>query len=152
MRTFKPRRLFELETFDMTPVIDVVFLLIIFFMLVAQFIVAEQYEVNVPDQIKTAQEQSEVEAKKPLTITVLLGGDEAVTCAVGTDKLTGVKGSDIEKLVTSTINEYLSSQEPVDKTVRLRCDRAVPFGEVKYILAGISGSRAQSLDWAVLSE
>ena len=39
----------------MTPIIDVVFLLIIFFMLVAQFIVAEQYKVSVPDQIKTAQ-------------------------------------------------------------------------------------------------
>ena len=50
MRTFKYKRLFEAETFDMTPIIDVVFLLIIFFMLVAQFIVAEQYNVSVPTQ------------------------------------------------------------------------------------------------------
>ncbi len=50
MQTFRYKRLFEAETFDMTPIIDVVFLLIIFFMLVAQFIVAEQYKVSVPLQ------------------------------------------------------------------------------------------------------
>ena len=38
----------EDEAFDMTPVIDVVFLLIIFFMLVCQFIVAERFRVQVP--------------------------------------------------------------------------------------------------------
>ncbi|MHC5179864.1 MAG: ExbD/TolR family protein, partial [Planctomycetota bacterium] len=54
MRAFKYKRLFETETFDMTPIIDVVFLLIIFFMLVAQFIAAEQYQVEVPDAIKSA--------------------------------------------------------------------------------------------------
>ena len=49
------RRTFDAESFDMTPIIDVVFLLIIFFMLVCQFIAAEQFQVEVPDQISSAQ-------------------------------------------------------------------------------------------------
>jgi biopolymer transport protein ExbD len=47
-----------------------VFLLIIFFMLVCQFIAAEQFAVVVPDQIQTAQSQTQQTA--PLTVTVLI--------------------------------------------------------------------------------
>lgn len=151
MRPFKYKRLFEAETFDMTPIIDVVFLLIIFFMLVAQFIVAEQYKVSVPDAIKTAHAR-DAEEEPPLTITVMPDRQQGITCAVGAEKLAAVKGKDMKMLITSSINDYLAKNEQVDKTVRLRCDRAVSFGQVKYILSGISQSRAENLDWAVLSE
>jgi biopolymer transport protein ExbD len=152
MRIFKPKRLFEAETFDMTPIIDVVFLLIIFFMLVAQFIVADHYNVGVPDQIETAQDQPETKEKNPLTITVLPRDEQGITCAIGSEKLAAVQGKDMGRLITSAINEYLKTHKPKDKTVRLRCDRAVPFGQVKYILSGISRSQAENLDWAVLSK
>lgn len=151
MRTFKYKRLFETETFDMTPIIDVVFLLIIFFMLVAQFIVAEQYKVSVPDEIQTAH-ALEAEQNHPLTITVLPDPDKGITCAFGTEKITSVSGTDMKLLIASSINEYLTKNTSAEKTVRLRCDRAVPFGQVKYILAGISQSQAENLDWAVLGE
>jgi len=150
MRPFKYKGLFEAETFDMTPIIDVVFLLIIFFMLVAQFIVAEQYQVDVPDAIQTARTQ-ETEETHPLTITVMPDAERGVVCAVGTEKLAAVQGADMKSLITSVINDYLAEHESADKTVRLRCDRSVPFGKVKYILAGISESHAENLDWAVLS-
>ena len=152
MRTLKYKPLFEAETFDMTPIIDVVFLLIIFFMLVAQFIVAEQYKVSVPDEIKTAQAPSETEEKRPLTITVLPDQQEGITCAIGGEKLASVGGKDLKSLITSVIDDYLSEHKQADKTVRLRCDQSVPFGQVKYILSGISQSRAEKLDWAVLSD
>ena len=151
MRTFRYRRLFETETFDMTPIIDVVFLLIIFFMLVAQFIVAEQYKVSVPDEIQTAQ-AAEAEKDRPLTITVMPDAQQKVTCVVGSEKLAAVSGKDMKSLITASINDYLAKTQSVDKTVRLRCDRSVPFGQVKYILSGISQSRAENLDWAVLAE
>jgi biopolymer transport protein ExbD len=151
MRTFRYKPLFEAETFDMTPIIDVVFLLIIFFMLVAQFIVAEQYKVSVPDAIKTARAQ-EAEKDRPLTITVMADPQQGMTCAVGAEKLAAVDGKDLKMLITAAINDYLAKNTSADKTVRLRCDRAVPFGQVKYILAGISQSRAENLDWAVWAE
>lgn len=135
----------------MTPIIDVVFLLIIFFMLVAQFIVAEQYKVSVPDAIKTARAQ-DAEEDRPLTITVMNDPQQGMICAVGAEKLAVVGGKDMKSLITASINDYLANNTSVDKTVRLRCDRSVPFGQVKYILAGISQSRAENLDWAVLAE
>ena len=151
MRTLKYKPLFEAETFDMTPIIDVVFLLIIFFMLVAQFIVAEQYKVSVPDAIKTAQTPSETEEKRHLTITVM-PDEQGIVCAVGGEKLASVGGNDMKALITSVINDYLTEHKQANKTVRLRCDRSVPFGEVKYILSGISQSHAENLDWAVIAE
>ncbi|MEN8128380.1 MAG: biopolymer transporter ExbD [Planctomycetota bacterium] len=152
MRPFKYKPLFEAETFDMTPIIDVVFLLIIFFMLVAQFIAAEQFKVSVPDEIKTAQNQPETKEKQSLTITVLPDDEQGVVCAVGSEKMAPVGGKDMKLLITSVINDYLAEHKPADKTVRLRCDRSISFGHVKYILAGISQSRAENLDWAVLSD
>ena len=148
---YKYKPMFEAETFDMTPIIDVVFLLIIFFMLVAQFIVAEQYKVSVPDAIKTARAQ-DAEKDRPLTITVMADPLQGITCAVGAEKLAAVVGKDMKSLIASSINDYLAKNKQAEKTVRLRCDRAVPFGQVKYILAGISQSRAENLDWAVLSD
>lgn len=150
MREIKYKRLFETESFDMTPIIDVVFLLIIFFMLVAQFIVAEQYKVSVPEQITTSHTQEPVK-DRPLTITVMLT-DQEVICAVGSEKLASVQDKDMKSLITSTINEYLVADKSADKTVRLRCDKEVPFGKVKHILSGISQSHAENLDWAVLSD
>ena len=135
----------------MTPIIDVVFLLIIFFMLVAQFIVAEQYKVSVPDEIKTAQAR-DAEKDHPLTITVMADPQQGTTCVMGVEKLDAVAGKDMKMLIVSSINDYLAKNKTADKTVRLRCDRSVPFGQVKYILAGISQSRAENLDWAVLGE
>ncbi|MDH4202485.1 MAG: biopolymer transporter ExbD [Phycisphaerae bacterium] len=151
MRTFRYTRLFEAETFDMTPIIDVVFLLIIFFMLVAQFIVAEQYKVSVPDAIKTAR-APDAEKDRPLTITLMPDPKQGFKCIMGAEKLAVVDGKDMKMLIVSSINDYLAKNKSADKTVRLRCDRAVPFGQVKYILAGISQSRAENLDWAVLSD
>ena len=151
MAVFKYNRLFEADSFDMTPIIDVVFLLIIFFMLVAQFIAAEQFKVSVPDQIQTAQVQP-LEEKRSLTITVLPDAQQGVTCAIGSEKLDSVQGKDMKMLVTAAINDYLAENTSADPTVRLRCDQAVPFGQVKYILSGIAQSRAENLDWAVLAE
>jgi biopolymer transport protein ExbD len=147
----KQKRSFECETFDMTPFIDVVFQLIIFFMLVCQFITAEQFKVHVPDQIKTARAQ-EVTEKVPLTITVLPAEENKVSCAIGGQKLAPVGGKDLARLIRSAVDESLVQHTPTHKTVRLRCDKSISFGQVKYILSGIAKSRAENLDWAVLAE
>jgi len=134
----------------MTPVIDVVFLLIIFFMLVCQFIAAEQLKVSLPDQIKTAQPQ-ETAANLPLTITVLPASEGRILCAVGSQKLADVQGEDLARLICVAVDESLAAHAG-GKTVHLRCDKSIQFGQIKYILSGIAQSRADNLDWAVLTE
>ncbi len=144
------KRSFEAESFDMTPIIDVVFLLIIFFMLVCQFIAAEQFRVEVPDEIASAQKDP-VDQKEPLTITIMAENGGAVY-AVGSEPLGNVTGDDLARLMTAAIDESLGKEGATDKTVRLRCDKAVTFGQVKHVLTGISNSNAETLDWAVLAE
>lgn len=148
---FKTKRSFESEAFDMTPIIDMVFLLIIFFMLVSQFIAAEQFKVNVPDQIQTAQ-SPESAKKTPLTITVLPEESGQDVCMVGPQRLSVIEGKEMAVLIESAINDGLAERKDNDKTIRLRCDKSVSFGRVKYILAGIYKSQAENLEWAVLSE
>ena len=135
----------------MTPIIDVVFLLIIFFMLVCQFIAAEQFEVEVPDHISSAQ-KSETSQTQPLTITVMAGENERSECRVGSEKLGTVKGDDQAMLIQTAIDDFLVEHSASERTVRLRCDKSVTFGDVKHILSGISSSQATDLEWAVLGE
>ena len=151
MLNWQRKKSFEADSFDMTPIIDVVFLLIIFFMLVCQFIAAEQFKVDLPDEIASSQKQ-QAQEDKPLTITVMKTGTGQTTCAIGPDQLADVDGEDLAMLIASAVDDYLVRENPTDKTVRLRCDKSVRFGQVKHILAGISKSDAENLDWAVLSE
>ena len=150
LKPFKNRRSFDAETFDMTPIIDVVFLLIIFFMLVCQFIAAEQFQVQVPDNIESAR-QAEEGADGPVTITVMDKAGVAVY-AIGSKKLGTVAGEDLTLLVQAEVDRLLAANRTVEKTVRLRCDKTVTFGQVKHILSGISKSTAATVDWAVLGE
>lgn len=151
LTNWKNRQPFEAESFDMTPIIDVVFLLIIFFMLVCQFMAAETFQVQVPDQIESAQPNASPE-HLPLTITVMASPEGKAVYAVDSAKLGIVEGADLADLIQLEIDRTLSEKGTLGKTVRLRCDKSITFGEVKYVLSGISKSHADTLDWAVLGE
>jgi len=150
LNVFKNRKPFDAEPFDMTPVIDVVFLLIIFFMLVCQFMAAEQFQVEVPDNIESAQQDGPSQ-EDPVTITVMVQSGQTV-CAIGSQKLANIQGTDLGKFIQIEVDRLLSTNQPVERTVRLRCDKTVTFGQVKHILSGISKSSAETLDWAVIGE
>ena len=65
----------ELPGFNMTPMIDVVFLLIIFFMLVSQFSSAENVEVELPEPERSQAIEATVPEKLILNIEYV-GPDE----------------------------------------------------------------------------
>jgi len=132
----------------MTPVIDVVFLLIIFFMLVCQFIVADRFSVELPQPIASA--AAPHGGQDTLTLTVMTDADGGVVYAVGAERLPIDNPSDAAALVKAAIDDYYRkrpSGQP--KIVRLRCDKSATFGYVKPILKGISDSTATDVDWAV---
>ena len=150
LKPFQSRGSFEGESFDMTPIIDVVFLLIIFFMLVCPFIAAEQFTVQVPDAIASARPPDSA-GRGPVTITVMADAEGAVY-AIGPQTLGDVSGADLAHLVRGEIDRLLSESRTDEKMVRLRCDKSVTFGQVKHILSGISKSSAETVDWSVVSE
>ena len=137
----------EGEAFDMTPVIDVVFLLIIFFMLVCQFIVVERFAVDVPESIASAAALRE--EQRVLTLTVVPQA-QGVLYAVQHERLDAVESRDLSALIAAAIDEHYRDEPPGrPRIVRLRCDRAAVFGDVRPVLHGIAKSSATDVDWAV---
>ncbi|MBE0537708.1 MAG: biopolymer transporter ExbD [Phycisphaerae bacterium] len=135
--------------FNMTPIIDVVFLLIIFFMLVCQFIAAENFEVAVPDKILSAK-PSEAEGEQLTTVTVMFDENGVVAYAVGAEVLAAADGETAAWAIAAAIDRQLANLPRQKRIVSLRCDKDVTFKHAKYALAGISQSSATDIKWAVI--
>lgn len=130
----------------MTPVIDVVFLLIIFFMLVCQFIVAESFKVQVPEQIASAVAPRNKDHIFTLTV---MSAEGNVRYAAEAEQLNIADSADIPSLIAAAIDDHYRDVPLAEaRIVRLRCDKSVAFGQVRPVLEGISKSHATDVDWA----
>ena len=147
-------QLFQRErsgSFNMTAVIDIVFLLIIFFMVVCQFIEAENFPVAVPDGCKFA--DSEAEQKSLVTtVTVTENGDERSFFAVGSEQITSSSYDDIVGEIAQSLDARLKDLTADERVVTLRIDKEVRFAEAQLALAGIAESVATDIKLAALKE
>ncbi len=107
---------------DLTPLIDVVFQLLIFFLLTTSFIRHKTIEVELPTADTAA---IRVEPNMVLVVTVTRDGRVA----------TGDKVLDIEQVedLFRQTREYAASRR-TEPTVLLRADRAVPHGTVVRVM------------------
>ncbi len=134
------------KSFNMTPIVDIVFLMIIFFLVVFQFIDAENFPVNVPDNCDYAldgQQQSQA-----LTTVTVLKSQNQVDFAVGAKKISPLDTDDIAEKLTDLINIQLKNIPPGQRTVILRIDKDICFSDAQYALAGISQSIATDIQLA----
>jgi biopolymer transport protein ExbD len=144
--------IFEKEptmSFNMTPVIDIVFLLIIFFALVFKFIEAENFPVAVPDNCNFAQNSAEQSAST--TITVIKNQSGISGFAVSSEKISVANYNEIPSKLADLINQRLKTATN-DKTVTLRIDKDIPYSEAQFALAGIAKSSAKDIRLAVIKE
>jgi len=132
----------------MTPIIDIVFLLIIFFMLVCQFIVAENFDVAVPDNITSAQ-PAEAARDTTTTVTVMFDNNGDIAYAVGSQIISARPGRQTIEAIAAAIDNRMQNLPADKKVVSLRSDKKIPFKDAKYALAGISQSSATDIKWAV---
>ena len=139
----------ESGSFNMTPIIDIVFLLIIFFLVVCQFIEAENFPVAVPDGCEFAQSDDEP-GSRLTTVTVMKTDKEKIDFAVGSEKITALSRADIIDRLAELIDVRLKDLPPASRVVTLRIDRDVCFSEAQYALAGIAASTATDVQLAVL--
>ncbi len=139
-------------TFNMTPMIDVVFLLIIFFMLVCQFIIAENFEVVVPDKIDNSLIKDS-STEKSSTVTAMLNDDGSVLYAVGSAKLAD-NDQDIATTLEDMINKNIEglAKDGGKKIVNLRISDQMKFSDYKYVLIAVSKSNAQDMQLAVFKD
>lgn len=127
----------------MTPLIDIIFLLILFFVVVCQFIDTDTFPVQIPDKCDLAKEPQAAERRA--TLTAITGQDGKVEFTLGKNKI------DAEK-IQDEIDLALADVQPDERIVTLRIDKAINFGDVKRALASVSQSKAQYLHLAVLKE
>ena len=135
---------------NMTPIIDIVFLLIIFFMIVCQFITEQNFEVSVPDDVTSAEEFAQQDDSGVTTVTVMLDEQGAVSYAVDAD-IISVEDGDISELIASAIDTRLKTSDE-QRTVSLRIDKDIEFKDSQYALAGISNSNASGMKLAAYKD
>ena len=136
--------------FNMTPIIDIVFLLMVFFMLVCQFIVAENFDVNVPDDIASAQQEHDSDIPST-TVTVMFDGSGDVVYAVGSERIVSAENSleDISVSIAEKIDLRMQNLPSADRVVNLRIDKDIPYYQSQHALVGISRSVATDIKLAV---
>ena len=109
--------------FDLTPLIDVVFLLIIFFLAASHLVRSEsQLPVELPSATQGKEEINQTPRR--LVITIPREGNPSV----GGRTLTPVE---VEQMLLVTAQ---GDDGPVGLEVRFRCDKAVPYERVEPLL------------------
>lgn len=137
--------------FNMTPIIDIVFLLIIFFLVVCQFIEAENFPVTVPDGCDFAESDAE-QQEQITTVTVMKAADGSINFAVGAKKITASSPSDLTEQIARLVDTNLKNSPASRRIVTLRIDKDVNFAQAQYALAGVAASTATDIKLAALKD
>jgi biopolymer transport protein ExbD len=120
--------------FNMTPMIDVVFLLVIFFMLVSQFSSAEHVEIEVPDPYDS--QATEVTIPEKVIINVqYMGEDLPPAFLIGSLNL-----DSLDELSRRLQRQH---KESPDLEVVLRADKRVPYRYVRQAMQVIAANRIE---------
>lgn len=136
---------------NMTPIIDIVFLLIIFFMLVCQFIVAENFEVEVPDAISSAVSQEE-QTPRGTTLTVMRDPQGQVQYAVGPEIIAAENKQRLVNLLMREIDHQLKFSKIREGMVTIRIDKEIEYLHTRHAIAAVSGSKARQVKLSVIRE
>ncbi len=141
----------ELMSLNLTPVIDIVFQLIIFFAVTCQFIEAENFPVTVPDNCKFAN-TDEKPGTQITTVTVIKAGLGRSYFAVGSEKVAASNYEKIADRLTVFLDTRLKDLPAENRVVTLRIDKDVPFAEAQYALAAIAKSSATDIRLAAFKD
>lgn len=141
------------KSLNMTAVIDIVFLLIIFFLVVSQFIDTEDFPVTVPDGCEFAlDDKSDIETA---TLSVVARAEQKATFAVGSKEITPETNADLPGIVerlAELIDMRLANLPQESRIVTLRIDKDIPYSHAQYALAAVARSTATDIRIAALTE
>ncbi len=138
-------------TFNMMPIIDIVLLLIIFFMFVCRYIAAENFDISVPDEATYAL-TDETEMPNLITLSVWYDDyEEQLLCAVGSDIIDITDGIDTARLV-ELINQYCEKLETGSAVINLRMNKDMVFKDYSGIITAVSLSNVKELSIAAMEE
>ncbi len=128
---------------NLTPVIDIVFLLIIFFLFVCNFIHTEDLSLNVPESCKSSENLKHDETSY---VTLSLTKQEnSVKYFVQSVPVKYEPGEILVKELVFNLDEELNTLSDTEKIVNLRIDRNIAFEKAKYALMAVAGSSATDI-------
>jgi len=142
--------------FNMTPMIDVVFLLIIFFMLICQYIVRENYKLVIPDDCAAAVVPDHLD-HNAITVSVFpqtpAGQPDSEVCyAIRTieydprqDAYRRQPGRLIEDMARQIAVE---ARRKEDALIYLRADKDLSYGQVQKALLALSRAQIRKVQVA----
>jgi biopolymer transport protein ExbD len=134
---------------NLTPIIDVVFLLIIFLVIVYQRIDAQNFQLDVPEGCVNASNNNADTA--PPTVSVFINPDDGEKIfAVGADKCPFTASTDIINWLISSIDK--EAAEKNIKTVRLRIDKNIEYRDAQLVLAAAARSNVEDMEIATIKE
>lgn len=139
------------SSFNMTPIIDIVFLLIIFFLVICQFIEAENFEINIPDGCEFAQSPDNTQPGTA-TITVMKADNGRINFAVGSEKIVVSKRNELVDKLAELIDVRLKDIPAENRVATLRIDKDICFADAQYALAGVAASCARNAHLATLKD
>jgi biopolymer transport protein ExbD len=136
---------------NVTPFVDILFLLIIFFILASRFVAPESYSVQIPDSIDQARTAATSEGIA--TITLMRSADGRTDCAIGSEKMPHDNDKVVDPaLLAADLDRRLQLLPPDARIVALRIDRKVPYRDAQYVLAAVARSQATSVRLAAIKE
>ena len=145
----------KMSQFNMTPMIDVVFLLIVFFMLICQFISQDEELVSVPDDCETVI-LDKVSKDNEIEIQVWadsVGGADGIIYSVN-NKDYRASGYSSDEMLTADLAKQISmlangKQKPV---VRLRGDGSLSCEQVRPAIKAAGMAGLDSIRFAAFKE
>ena len=120
--------------FNMTPMIDVVFLLVIFFMLVSQFSSAEHVEIEVPDPYES--QAAEVTIPEKVIINIQYTYEDLPPAFL-------IGSLNIDSLDELSRRLKRQQRESPNLEVVLRADKRVPYSYVRQVMQIIAANRIE---------
>ena len=142
MKVHAQRRQYGLR-FGITPLIDVVFLLIIFFLVASHFIRNERVEAVQLPETRNRPESTEESAHR---LVVTITADQTLHVSGKAVPL-----AEVETLIAAGQADAKGPRRGTFE-VQIRCDRTVPFRVVEPLLLACARNRVSSVKYSVISK
>jgi biopolymer transport protein ExbD len=134
---------------NVIPFVDILFLLIIFFILASRFAASEAFTVQVPDAIEQARVAKTSEGSATIT---LMSSSGVTTCAIGSEVIPSLDKTVLVEKLSSALDQRLEFFPPDKRIVALRIDKHVPYKDTQYILAAVARSKASAVHLVAIRE
>ncbi len=143
-------RLHKQYIFNMAPVIDIVFLLIIFFLLVCRYIDTDSFQVKVPDCCDFS--QIGLNTKQKFTTVTVTEANQKIVYAVGAKIVVAENDEAMVNKLAETIDDKLLTMPINKRQLVLRIDKDMQFKHVEKLLKGLGQSCASKVQLSVFQE